>query len=149
MLFWSGRLLTFFKIIIFEKLFQEYYQRVRQFRSRSGPIFCLSRSTFKLFANVFSRRQKWQRKNLSRIWQWMVRQINYWSFYPVSINKSIIRVNKRQQTPAILCRSPEKGDNFQTSKIFLFCSTNNIHCGYSKELSPWDNSFKFPQCMFW
>ena len=48
----------FFKI--FKKFFQEHYQRVKQFGSRSGPTFCWSWSWSKLFANAFSRSQKSQ-----------------------------------------------------------------------------------------
>ena len=36
------RLLTFFIINFFEKFFQEHYQSVKQFGSRSGPMFCWS-----------------------------------------------------------------------------------------------------------
>ena len=39
----SCRLLTFFKINFFKKIFQEHYQSVKQFGSRSGPN-CLQRS---------------------------------------------------------------------------------------------------------
>ena len=52
------RLPTFFKINSFKKLFQEHYQSVKQFESRSGPTFCRSWSGSKLFAKVISRRQK-------------------------------------------------------------------------------------------
>ena len=44
----------FFKINLFKKLFQEHYQGVKQFGSRSGPTFCRSWSGFKLFAKVIS-----------------------------------------------------------------------------------------------
>ena len=43
------RLLTFFKINFFNKFFQEHYQSVKQFGSRSGS---------KLFAKVISRRNQ-------------------------------------------------------------------------------------------
>ena len=36
------RLLTFFKMNFFKKFFQELYQSVKQFGSRSGPMFCRS-----------------------------------------------------------------------------------------------------------
>ena len=52
------RLLTFFKMNFFKKFFQEHYQSVKQFGSRSGPMFCLSRSGSKLLAKVMTRRQK-------------------------------------------------------------------------------------------
>ena len=50
-------LLTFFKINVFQKFFQEHYQSVKQFGSRSGPMFCWSLSGSKLFAKVISRQQ--------------------------------------------------------------------------------------------
>ena len=46
----------FFKITIFTKFFQEYYQSVKQFGSRSGPTFCRGWSGSKLFAKVVCRR---------------------------------------------------------------------------------------------
>ena len=48
---WSFcRLLTFFKIFFFsKKIFQEHYQSVKQFGSRSGPTFCRSWSGSELF----------------------------------------------------------------------------------------------------
>ena len=46
----------FFKINFFEKFFQECYQSVKQFGSRSGPTFCQAWSGSKLFAKVISRR---------------------------------------------------------------------------------------------
>ena len=49
--FWCC-LLTFFKINFFKKFFQEHYQSVKRFVSRSGPTFCRSRSGSKLFAKV-------------------------------------------------------------------------------------------------
>ena len=49
-------LIFFFKISFFKNLFQEYYQRVKQFGSRPGPIFCQAWSGSKLFAKVISRR---------------------------------------------------------------------------------------------
>ena len=52
------RLLTFFKIFFFKKIFQEHYQSVKQFVSRSLPTFCRSWSGSKQFANVISRQQK-------------------------------------------------------------------------------------------
>ena len=52
------RLLTFFKMNFFKKIFQEHYQSVKQFGSRSGPMFCQSWSGSKLFAKVMIRRQK-------------------------------------------------------------------------------------------
>ena len=55
--FWC-RLLTFFKIKIFKKLFQEHNQSVKQFGSISGPTFCKSLSGSKLFAKVIGRRHK-------------------------------------------------------------------------------------------
>ena len=33
----------FFKINFFEKFFHEYHQRVKSFRSRSGPTFCMQK----------------------------------------------------------------------------------------------------------
>ena len=36
------RLLTFFKINVFKKIFQEHYQSIKWFGSRSGPTFCQS-----------------------------------------------------------------------------------------------------------
>ena len=35
-------LVIFFKINFFKKIFQEHYQSVKQFGSRSGPTFCRS-----------------------------------------------------------------------------------------------------------
>ena len=52
------RLLTFFKINFLIKFFQEHYQSVNQFGSRSGLKFCQSWSGSKLFAKVISRPQK-------------------------------------------------------------------------------------------
>ena len=52
------RLLTFFIIIFFMIFFREYYQSVKQFRSRSGPTFCWSWSGSKCFAKVASSRRK-------------------------------------------------------------------------------------------
>ena len=49
------RLLFFFKINFFEKFFQEYYLRVKQIGSRSGPTFCQAWSGSNLFAKVISR----------------------------------------------------------------------------------------------
>ena len=51
------RLHTFFKINLFKLFFQELYQSVKQFESRSEPMFCRSWSGSKLFAKVISRRQ--------------------------------------------------------------------------------------------
>ena len=48
-------LLIFFKFNFFEKFFQEYYQSVKQFGSRSDPTFCRAWSGSKLFAKVISR----------------------------------------------------------------------------------------------
>ena len=47
-----------FKIIFFQKIFQVYYQNVKQFGFRSGPTKCWNRSGSKLFAKVLSRWQK-------------------------------------------------------------------------------------------
>ena len=47
-IFVQNHLLIFFKIIFLEKFFQEYHQSVKQFGSRSGPIFAM----------VISRQQK-------------------------------------------------------------------------------------------
>ena len=52
------RLLSFFKINIFEKFFQGRYQSVKRFGFRSGPTLSRSWSGSKLFVKVFSRRQK-------------------------------------------------------------------------------------------
>ena len=52
------RLLTFLRINFSKKFFQEHYQSVKLFRSRSGPTFRRSWSGSKLFAKVSSRRQK-------------------------------------------------------------------------------------------
>ena len=51
------RLLTFFKINFFQKFFQEHYQNVKQFGSRSVLMFCRSLSGSELFANVISRQK--------------------------------------------------------------------------------------------
>ena len=48
-------LLTFFKINFFKKFFQERFQSVKHFGSRSGPTLCRSWSGSKLFAKVISR----------------------------------------------------------------------------------------------
>ena len=59
----------------FQKLFQEYHQSVKQFRSRSGLTFCRVWSGSKLFAKVVSR---WQKsplavKELMNIWSvWLL-----------------------------------------------------------------------------
>ena len=50
------RLLIFFKITFFKKLFQQYHQSVKQFGSRSGPTFCRTWTGTKLFAKIISRR---------------------------------------------------------------------------------------------
>ena len=51
----------FFVILIFfEKVFQEYLQRVKQFRSRSGPTFCLGVQTVEI-------RQAWSGSKLFAI----------------------------------------------------------------------------------
>ena len=52
------RLLTFFKINLFKKFFQEHYQSVKQFGSRSGTMLCRCWSGSKLLARVISRRRK-------------------------------------------------------------------------------------------
>ena len=63
------RLLTFFNINYFKKLFQKHFQSVKRFGSRSGPTFCRSWSGSKLFAKVIIRRQKMPlaRKELTHI----------------------------------------------------------------------------------
>ena len=43
---------------LFKKFFQEHYQSVKWFESRSGPTFCRSWSGYKLFTKLISRRQK-------------------------------------------------------------------------------------------
>ena len=48
----------FLKINIFKKLFQEHYQSVRQFGSKSRLTFCRSWSRSKLFAKAISTHQK-------------------------------------------------------------------------------------------
>ena len=48
----------FFKINFFKKFFQEHYQIVNGFGSRSGSTFCRSWSGYIMFAKVFIRRQK-------------------------------------------------------------------------------------------
>ena len=45
----------FFKINFFKRFFQEHYQSVKRFGSRSGLTLCLSWYGFKLFAKVISR----------------------------------------------------------------------------------------------
>ena len=60
------RLLTFFKINFFQKFFQEHYQSVKLFGSRSGPTFCRSWSGSKLFAKFYSRQQKFRLINSFR-----------------------------------------------------------------------------------
>ena len=47
-----------FKIHFFKKLFQEYYQSVQQFGSRSGLTYSQTWSWSKLFAKVISRQHK-------------------------------------------------------------------------------------------
>ena len=47
----------FFKINFFKTLFQEHYQSVKQFGSRSGPTFCRSWSGSKPFAKDISRQK--------------------------------------------------------------------------------------------
>ena len=49
---WSA---DFFQNSHFEKIFQEYHQSVKQFRSRSGPTFWRAWSGSKLFTKVISR----------------------------------------------------------------------------------------------
>ena len=51
-----SRLLIFFKINFFEKLFQVYRQSVEQFGSRSGPTFC--RAWLQRFSADDTRRQR-------------------------------------------------------------------------------------------
>ena len=46
-------LLIFFKMIFFEKFFQEYHQRGKQFRSRSGLTFCQAWSRSKPLAKIY------------------------------------------------------------------------------------------------
>ena len=48
----------FFLIKLYKKSFGIYHQSVKQFGSRSGPMFCRAWSGSKLFAKVISRRQK-------------------------------------------------------------------------------------------
>ena len=48
-----------FFIDFFKNIFQEYYQSVKRFGSRSGLTFFGAWSWFKLFAKVISRRQKY------------------------------------------------------------------------------------------
>ena len=49
----SARLLmVFFQIYLFKKFFQKHYPRVKQFRSRSGQMFCPSWSWSKLFERL-------------------------------------------------------------------------------------------------
>ena len=55
------RLLTFSKLFFSKKKFWKHYLSVKQFGSRSGPIFCQSWSGSKLFAKVISRRQMSQK----------------------------------------------------------------------------------------
>ena len=59
----------FSKLFFFKKFFQEHYQSVKWFGSRSGPTVCRSWSGSKLFATVISRQQKWQlaRKELKML----------------------------------------------------------------------------------
>ena len=63
LLYAAKSLLTFFKINFFKKFFQEHYQWVKRFGSKSGPTFCRSWSGSKLFAKVISR---WQKSSLAR-----------------------------------------------------------------------------------
>ena len=48
----------FFKINFYKKLFQEYYQSVKEFRSRSGRTLCWCWSGFKLFAKGYQQATK-------------------------------------------------------------------------------------------
>ena len=48
--------LSFLNINFFEKFFQEFHQSVKQFGSRSGPMFCRAKSGSKLFVTLISRR---------------------------------------------------------------------------------------------
>ena len=47
----------FSKFTFLKHFFQEHYQSVKWFGSRSGPMFCLSCSGSKLFGKVIIRRQ--------------------------------------------------------------------------------------------
>ena len=46
---------AFIVVNFFKTFFQEHYQSVKRFGSRSGPMFCLSWSGSKLFAKVIRR----------------------------------------------------------------------------------------------
>ena len=63
------RLQIFFKVCLFEKFFNEHYQSVKQFGSRSGLTFCRAWSGSKLFAKIFSRRRY---KSLSILYWWAI-----------------------------------------------------------------------------
>ena len=49
----------FSKFTFQKKFFQEYFQSVKWFGSRSGPTYCWSLSVSKLFAKDISRQQKY------------------------------------------------------------------------------------------
>ena len=74
-----GNLSCFFLWIFFflnqlfqkkKKIFQEYYQSVKQFGFRAGPTFCRAWSGSKLFANVISRWQKLPLAGKELSYQW-------------------------------------------------------------------------------
>ena len=56
-----------FKIYFFKKFFQEHYQSVKQFGSKSGLTFCWSWSWSRLFAKAISRQQCHPRKRVKTI----------------------------------------------------------------------------------
>ena len=60
------------KISFFKNFFQEHYQSIERFGSRSGPTFCQCWSGSKLFVKVISR---WQKSPLAR------KELNYQEKY--------------------------------------------------------------------
>ena len=93
----------FFKIVFFSKtIYQDHFQIVNQFGSRSGPAFCWSRSGSKLFAKFISRLQKSLVKVheslLSAKFQLLYRQITYFLALSLLDVVLIMQINVKMQT---------------------------------------------------
>ena len=96
----------FFKINLFEKLFHEYHQSVKQFGSRSGPTFSWSGS--KLFATVISRKQKWPLAGKELIFEYLpCKSLLFIDIWSNSLNCNLLNIKKENNMPlADLCCSP-------------------------------------------
>ena len=80
----------FFKIDFSEKFFQEHYQSVKWFESRSGPTFCRSWFGSNLFAKIISRRRKLPLGNkvLTLVMLNILHTTLLPEFYPVNLQHS-------------------------------------------------------------